>query len=62
MDKEGLKWNAEKKKVEKIRWRAECGGGYYYINEKTELVVSVDTKHKLDDERWDCGNYFFPLS
>lgn len=58
MAKKGLKWNAEKKQVEKIRWRAEHGGGYYYINEKTELVVSVDTEHKLDRGRWDCGNYF----
>lgn len=31
MKEQGLQWNAEKKRVEKIRWRAENGERYYRI-------------------------------
>jgi len=31
MREKGLKWNAEEKKVEKIRWRAKYGEQYWYV-------------------------------
>lgn len=38
MKEQGLCWNAEEKRVEKIRWRAEEGKIYYYVN--NEMNVS----------------------
>lgn len=38
MKENGLQWNAEEKRVEKIRWRAEEGKIYYYVN--NEMYVS----------------------
>lgn len=38
MKEKGLKWNAEEKRVEKIRWRAEEGKIYYYVS--NEMNVS----------------------
>ena len=32
MKEQGLRWNAEEKKVEKIRWRAKEGEGYYHLD------------------------------
>ena len=32
MKEQGLKWNAEEKRVEKIRWRAKKDGYYYFID------------------------------
>ena len=32
MKEQGLKWNAEEKRVEKIRWRAKEGEEYSYVN------------------------------
>lgn len=31
MKEQGLRWNAEEKRVEKIRWRAEKGKDYYFV-------------------------------
>lgn len=31
MKEQGLRWNAEEKKVEKIRWRAKYGEEYWYV-------------------------------
>lgn len=38
MKEQGLRWNAEEKRVEKIRWRAEEGKIYYYVS--NEMNVS----------------------
>ena len=32
MKEQGLRWNAEEKRVEKMRWRAEEGEEYYYLD------------------------------
>ena len=37
MKEQGLLWNAEEKRVEKIRWRAEEGEEYSYINSNMEV-------------------------
>ena len=54
----GLKWNAEEKKLEKILWRAEKGGLYFYVNYFNEIVSSFDERFLVDDELYRIGNYF----
>lgn len=58
MKEQGLLWNAEKKRVENIRWRAKYDEKYYYVC--TEGIVLEDTEgcHIIDDNRYKFGNYF----
>lgn len=58
MKEQGLKWNAEEKKVEKIRWRADVGKDYYFID--VDLIVKSidDTYSTFDYKLWDALNYF----
>lgn len=58
MKKKGLKWNAEEKRVEKIRWRAKKGENYYFFDANL-LVRSIDdTYSTFDNELCDAFNYF----
>lgn len=43
MKEQCLRWNAEEKKVEKIRWRAECGEKYFILNMDVEFIVTKST-------------------
>lgn len=58
MKEKGLKWNAEEKRVENIRWRAKEGGDYYFID--VDLIVKSidDTCSAFDNKLWDALNYF----
>ena len=58
MKEQGLKWNAEEKRVEKIRWRADAGKDYYFID--VDLIVKSidDTYSTFDYKLWDALNYF----
>ena len=38
MKKQGLRWNAEEKKVEKIRWRAKYGEEYWYVTSSCSVA------------------------
>lgn len=58
MKEQGLKWNAENKRVEKIRWRASLDERYYYINHLLDCVSDIEESHIFDEERWEVGNYF----
>lgn len=58
MKEQGLRWNAEEKRVEKIRWRAENGCRYFYIGSCIKVGSSVDLSYIEDEERWEVGNYF----
>lgn len=51
MKEQGLKWNAEEKRVEKIRWRAEEGNIYYYVN--NEMNVSSTRSPKEGESLYD---------
>ena len=44
MQEQGLHWNAEEKRVENIRWRAEDGKIYYYVS--SEMNVSSTCRPK----------------
>ena len=58
MGEQGLKWNAEEKRVEKIRWRAKKGENYYFFDAKL-LVRSIDEAYStFDNEVWDAFNHF----
>lgn len=58
MKEQGLRWNAEEKKVEKIRWRAEEGEEYYSIDTDMKVCKFFDDNEACDDTLYDALNYF----
>ena len=58
MKEQGLRWNAEEKKVEKIRWRAEDGEEYCYVGNRGIIMVDKEDGHCADENRHEFGNYF----
>lgn len=54
----GLRWNVEEKRVEQIRWRAEEGKKYYYIDNQGIPRVDTEDGHISDADRYEFGNYF----
>lgn len=58
MKEQGLKWNADEKRVENIRWRASSDERYYYINHFFECQSDIEESHIFDEDRWNVGNYF----
>ena len=59
MKEQGLKWNAEEKRVEKIRWRAKRGE-YYFLFRSTTLKVDCYTEcfDEIDANLYHSDNYF----
>lgn len=58
MKEQGLKWNAEEKRVEKVRWRAKYGCRYYLVTSCLKVGSDIDFRHTGDEERWEFSNYF----
>jgi len=58
IDKAGLIWNAEKKRIEKKRWRAEHLANYYLLTALFETDILVESLSDCDDKFYSCGNYF----
>ena len=58
MKEQGLRWNAEEKKVEKIRWRAGLEMTYYSLNSRLEAIPFNEDFCGFDDEVWEIYNYF----
>ena len=58
MKEQGLRWNAEEKRVEKIRWRAEEGEDYYYFANQGTIMKCEEDYSLLDANRHEFGNYF----
>ncbi len=58
MKEQGLKWNAEEKRVEKIRWRANDKRAYYCIRDQGGVMVNYEAGFSLDEDKWEFGNYF----
>ena len=61
MAKECKRWNAEKKVVEDMRWRAMSGGKYYYLifgNSDYGISKTADIRTRSDNSRYLSGNYF----
>ena len=59
MKERGLLWNAEEKRVEKIRWRAEKGKKYFTLKGATLMVdFYIEYFDKVDEKCHIYGNYF----
>ena len=58
MKEQGLRWNAEGKRVETIRWRAKKGGDYYFIDIDLTVKSIDDTYSTFDNKLWNALNYF----
>lgn len=58
MKEQGLKWNAEEKKVEKIRWRAKKGEEYRFMNTDFTTVYTTELGDDIDTKRYNALNYF----
>ena len=58
MKEQGLRWNAEEKRVEKIRWRAEKGKDYFIIDNRGNIVEYEETGDCIDENSHEFGNYF----
>ena len=57
MKEQGLRWNAEEKQVENIRWRAKDGKEYYYVGNQGNIMVDKEDGHCADQNRHEFGNY-----
>lgn len=58
MKEQGLRWNAEEKRVEKIRWRAKKGEEYRFMNTDFTTVCTTELGDDVDTNRYDALNYF----
>lgn len=58
MKENGLQWNAEEKRVEKIRWRADVGEEYYFINSSLDVLKIEECWSVLCGEHYLASNYF----
>lgn len=58
MKEKGLRWNAEEKRVEKIRWRANDKRAYYCIRDQGDVMVNYEAGFPADEDKWEFGNYF----
>lgn len=58
MKEQGLRWNAEEKRVEKIRWIAEFGKDYYYIGGEGLIMVAKEGGLCENVNRYGFNNYF----
>lgn len=58
MKEQGLRWNAEEKRVEKIRWRAKKGEAYYRLDFIGNIFCETDRRVKVDYVSYHTLNYF----
>ena len=58
MKEQGLRWNAEEKRVETIRWKAEEGKQYFCVDSQGSLMVYKEEGFCIDGNRYEFGNYF----
>lgn len=58
MKEQCLQWNAEEKRVEKIRWRADVGEDYYFINSSLEVMKLEECWNVLCNQHYSANNYF----
>ena len=58
MAEQNLRWNAEEKELEWIRWRAEDGEEYCYVGNQGIIMVDKEDGHCADKNRHEFGNYF----
>jgi hypothetical protein len=54
----GFYWNAEEKRIEKIRCRAKKYDSYWYIDSCFCVQETVEEEKDIDNEYYESGNYF----
>ena len=58
MKEQGLRWNAEEKRVEKVRWRAKKDEEYRFMNTDFTTVYTTELDDDIDTNRYNALNYF----
>ncbi len=58
MKEKGLQWNAEEKRVEKIRWRAKGKEIYYYVGNNMEVYTFSPSTSEDEEDDFKSYNYF----
>jgi hypothetical protein len=58
MKEQGLRWNAEENRVEKIRWRAKKSQSYFFIDKDINSMEEEESGDAIDDILWRKFNYF----
>lgn len=58
LTKNGYKWNAEEKKIEKALPRALKGGKYFHISSTFQIVDFFEEGVSIDNQLYEAGNYF----
>ena len=59
MEEQGLRWNAEEKRVEKIRWKPKHRDKYWYLWSAIEVNMSIfDSSIDAHQLRVKAGNCF----
>lgn len=56
--KEGLRWDAEKLKLRKKRWRARKDEYYWFVDSDGSVYKDTENFLLLDNSRYSLGNYF----
>nr|DAX71551.1 MAG TPA: hypothetical protein [Caudoviricetes sp.] len=58
MAEQKLWWNAEEKRVEKIRWRAKKPQSYFFVDKTINPAEEEESGDVIDDVLWRKFNYF----
>lgn len=58
MKEQHLRWNAEEKRVEKVRWRAKGDEIYYYVGNNMELYTFSPSQSEDEEDDFNSYNYF----
>ena len=58
MKEQGLWWNAEEKRVEKIRWRAKYGDGYFTTSITGRINYLYERNDNYDNKYYNTYAYF----
>ena len=58
MKEQGLRWNAEEKRVEKFRWRAGLGEEYFTTTICGQIYNFYECNGEYDDAHYDAYAYF----
>lgn len=58
MKEQGLRWNAEEKRVEKIRWRADVGVKFYFVDSLLGVLYIKECLSNICNKHYSARNYF----
>lgn len=58
LSKNGYKWNADKRSLEKILPRAPKDEKYFHLNSVFQIIELVEGGNNIDNQLYEAGNYF----